>query len=107
MSRKFEISPQTRREFMTKAAASASAAAAVFGGFGLGRLGLFVGDLGADRLVPPPSGLTLRLGGTGHERCSFRSKYSRRSPPRLFQAVTPEESSGSTITVSTKPAVGE
>ena len=35
MSRKFEISPQTRREFMTKAAASASAAAAVFGGFGI------------------------------------------------------------------------
>jgi ribose transport system substrate-binding protein len=35
MTKKFEISPQSRREFMKTAAASAGAAAAVFGGFGI------------------------------------------------------------------------
>jgi ribose transport system substrate-binding protein len=35
MSKKFEVSPQTRREFMKKATVSAGAAAALFGGFGI------------------------------------------------------------------------
>lgn len=73
----------------------------------LGGLGLFGGDLGEDLIVPGPARGLGPIRCLGHEPNSFPSRYTRRSPPRVFPAVTPDQSSGSTITVTMKPAPGE
>src|SRR5882724_5903488 len=80
----------------------------VLGNLGLDCLSLFFRDLRTDRLVAPPSSdSTSLIGRLTHPRPSLPSRYSRRSAPRVFQAVTPDRSSGSTITVNTNPAVGD
>ncbi|KGI82905.1 hypothetical protein IL38_03335 [Actinopolyspora erythraea] len=78
----------------------------VFDRFRFGVLGLFRCYFGSD----------LRMSGTAecpvvlaprHVPASLFFRYSRRSAPRVFQALTPEKSSGSTMTVITNSALVE
>src|SRR5699024_2550171 len=77
------------------------------GRLGLGGFRLFLRYFGADGSMTSLAGRPDLTRGIGHVRSSLPSRESRRSAPRVFHAVTPEWSCGSTITVNTQPAVCE